>query len=208
MTCRSKDIKELLPAYQGKTLSPADTDRIENHLSACEDCAREARLLGMLAVEPVPDPGEAFWQAMPGRVFREVQAHKQQKTLQGLPFGLGWLIMPRWAWAAAAVFLVAAVMLLLDRPVPVDIASNMLPENGSSNGYLLPVETIDMAELTDIEIDSVDLWATEELALLRDEIIDLFRTSTDISIDDRLAELDAQELEQLSDLLDTQDEEG
>lgn len=208
MTCRSKDIKELLPAYQDKTLSPADTDRIEKHLSACEDCAREARLLGMLAAEPVPDPGEAFWAAMPGKIFREVQAQNRRKALPGSRFGRGWLIIPRWAWAAAAVFLVAAVMLLLDRPVPVYIASNALPENGSSNGYLLPVETIDMAELTDIEIDSVDLWATEELALLRDEIIYLFRTSTDISLDDRLAELDAQELEQLSDLLDTHDEEG
>ena len=98
--------------------------------------------------------------------------------------------------------------MLLDRPVTPDIARTELPENGSSYGDLLPAEPIDMAELTDIEIDSVDLWATEELALLRDEVSDTLRTGTDISLDDRLAELDSQELEQLSRMLDTQDEEG
>ena len=208
MTCNDLDIKELLPAYQGKMLSPTDNDRIEKHLSACEDCRTELSLLRMMSEEPVPDPGEAFWAAMPGRIFREVQAQKQQKASHRLPFGRGMLILPRWAWAAAAVFLVAAVVLLLDRPVPLDTARNALPENGSSYGDLLPAEPVDMADLTDGEIDTVDVWATEELALMRDEVSDMFRTSTDISIDDRLAELDTQELEQLSRMLDTQDEEG
>jgi len=161
----------------------------------------------MMSEEPVPDPGEAFWAAMPGRIFREVEAQKQQNASPWLPFGRGTLIFPRWVWAAAAVFLVAAVVLLLDRPVPLDIARNALPENGSSYGDL-PADPVDMAELTGIEIDSVDLWASEELALLRDDASDTFRASTDISLDDRLAELDSQELDQLSRMLDTQDEEG
>jgi len=208
MTCDNFDIKELLPAYQRRMLSPADTDRIEKHLAACGDCNAELTILRMMYEEPVPDPGEAFWAAMPGRIFREVQAHDRQKASQWLPFGLGRLIIPRWAWAAAAVFLVASAALLLDRPAPMDFAFNTPQENGSSYGDALLAEPVDMAELTDIEIDSVDLWATGELALLRDDVIDMFRTSTDISLDDRLAELDTQELEQLSTMLDTQDEEG
>ena len=208
MTCNNLDIKELLPAYQGRILSPADTDRIEKHLSSCEDCRTELSLLHMMTEEPVPDPGEAFWAAMPGRIFREVQAQQPQMVLQGLLTGRGWTIIPRWAWATAAVFLVAAVLLFLERPVPLDIARNALQENGASYGDLLPAETVDMEELTDIEIDAVDLWATKELALWHDEFSDMFRTSTDISFDDRLTELDSQELEQLSRMLDTQDEEG
>ena len=209
MTCDDLDIKELLPAYQGKVLSPIDNDRIEKHLFTCEDCRIELSLLRMMSEDPVPDLGGAFWAAMPGKIFREVQVQEQRKASQWLPFGLWRHIIPRLAWSAAAVFLVAVVMLLLDRPVPLDIASNTLTENGSSYGDLLLAEPVDMAELTDIEIDSVDIWATtEELALLRDEVIDMFRNSTDISIDDGLAELDAQELEQFSRKLDTQDEEG
>jgi hypothetical protein len=206
MTCNDLNIKGLLPAYQGKMLSPADTGRIEKHLSGCEDCRTELSLLHMLSGEPVPDPGEAFWAAMPGRIFREVQAQQPPTMLQRLPGGRGWTIIPRWTWAAAAVFLVAAAFLLLDRPETPEIARTTVPENGSSYGDLLSSETVDMAELTDIEIDSVDLWATEELSLLREEVIDSFRTSTDISIDDRLAELNARELERLMSILDTQEE--
>ena len=206
MTCSDLYIKGLLPAYQGKRLSAADTDRIKKHLSGCEDCRTELSLLHMLSEEPVPDPGEAFWAAMPGRIFREVRAQQRQTVLQRLFSGRGWTIIPRWTWAAAAVFLVAAAFLLLDRPETPETARTTLPENGSSYGDLLSSETVDMAELTDIEIDSVDLWATEELSVLRDEVIDSFRTGTDISIDDRLAELDAQELEQFMSMLDTQEE--
>jgi hypothetical protein len=208
MTCKSKEIQALLPAHLEQSLDQESQAGVERHVAVCEDCRTELALLRMMSEEPVPDPGEAFWAAMPGRIFREVEAQKQQKASPWSPFGRGTLIFPRWAWAAASVVLVAAVALLLDRPVPLDIARNALPENGSSYGDLVPAEPVDMAELTDIEIDSVDLWATEELALLRDEVIDMFRTSTDISIDDRLAELDTQELEQLSRMLDTQDEEG
>jgi len=204
----SKEIQTLLPAHLEQSLDQESRVGVERHLEVCEDCRTELALLRMMSEEPVPDPGEAFWAAMPGRIFREVEAQKKQKASPWLPFGRGTLIFPRWAWAGASVFLVAAVILLLDRPVPLDIARTALPETGSSYGDLIPAEPIDMAELTDIEIDSVDLWATEELALLRDDASDMFGTSTDISLDDRLSELDSQELDQLSRMLDTQDEEG
>ncbi|MEK6744317.1 MAG: zf-HC2 domain-containing protein [Nitrospirota bacterium] len=208
MACKSKEIQALLPAHLEQSLDQESQAGVERHMAVCEDCRAELALLRMMSSEPVPDPGEAFWAAMPGRIFREVQAQTQQNASQGPRFGWGMLVTPRWAWAAAVIFLIAAVVLFLDRPVPVDIASNALPENGSSNGYLLPGDPIDLAELTDIEIDSVDLWATGELALLKDEVIDMFRTSADISLDDRLAELDTQELEHVIRMLDTQDEEG
>jgi hypothetical protein len=208
MMCNDLDIKALLPAYLDKMLSLSDNDRIEKHLFTCEDCRTELSLLRMLSEEPVPDPGGAFWAAMPGKIFREVQAQEQRKSFQWLPFGWGRLIIPRWAWAAATVFLVTVVVFFLARPAPLDIAYDSPQENGASYGDLLLAEPVDMAELTDVEIDSVDIWATGELALLRDDVIDIFKTSPDISIDDRLAELDAQELEHFSRKLDTENEEG
>jgi len=208
MTCKSKELQALLPALLERSLDRESQTDVERHVALCEGCSTELALLRMMSEEQVPDPGEAFWAAMPGRIFREVQTQKQRKAFKWFPFGREWFIIPRWAWAATAVFLVATGVLLLGRPAPLDITRTALTENGPSYGDLLTVDPIDMAELSDIEIDSVDLWATEELALLRDEVIEIFRNSTDISIDDRLAELDTQELEQLSRMLDTQDEEG
>lgn len=208
MTCKNKELQALLPAHLERSLDRESQSGVERHIAECEDCRAELALLRMMSEEPVHDPGEAFWAAMPGRIFREVQTRQQRKASRWLPFGSERFIVPRWAWAAAAVFLVSTVVFLLDRPAPLDSARTALPENGFSYADLLPAEPVDMAELNEVEIDSVDIWATEELALLREEIIDIFRTSTDISIDDRLADLDSQELEQLSRMLDTQDEEG
>jgi hypothetical protein len=208
MTCKSKEIQSLLPAYLERSLDQDSRSGVERHMADCEDCRTELALLRLISKEPVPDPGEAFWAAMPGRIFREVQAQQQRKASQWLPFGGVRFIVPRWGWATTAVILITAVVFLLDRPAPLDTARTALPENGSSYADLLPAEPVDMAELTDVEIDSVDIWATEELALLREDIVDMFRTSTDISIDDKLADLDSQELERLSRMLDTQDEEG
>jgi hypothetical protein len=162
----------------------------------------------MLSDESVPDPGEAFWAAMPGRIYREVRAQQPETMLQKLFGGTGRPVFRRWTWAAAAAVLLVTVALFLDRPETPEIAYINAPENGPSYGDLLSTETVDMTELTDVEIDSVNLWATDELAQLQEDAIDIFRTSPDITLDDRLAELDSQELEQLSKMLDTQDEEG
>ena len=112
MTCKNKEIQALLPAHLEQSLDQESQAGVERHVAVCEDCRTELALLRMMSEEPVPDPGEAFWAAMPGRIFRAVEAQKQQKASQWLPFGLGRFIIPRWAWAAAAaVFLVAAVVL-------------------------------------------------------------------------------------------------
>jgi len=208
MTCRSKEIQTLLPAYLEQSLDQESLAVVARHLTGCEDCALELTLLRAMASEAVPDPGEAFWAALPGRIFREVQAQEQLKASSWSPFGRGMFIIPRWAWASAAVFLIAAGVLLLDRPVPTDLARTALPENGSSSGDLLPAEPVDLAELNDSEIDTVDRWVTGELALLRDDLLDLLMNANDVSIDERLAELNEQELNRLSTKLDEYEEEG
>ena len=73
MLCKNNTIKEMLPEYVADALEEEDMARVREHLIACSDCAQEAALLRMMADEPVPDPGEAFWAEMPGRVYRAVQ---------------------------------------------------------------------------------------------------------------------------------------
>ncbi len=68
--CKDTTIKELLPAYREQALDRTEMLMIENHLASCEDCRNELSLLRMMAEEAVPDPGEAFWAAMPGRVYQ------------------------------------------------------------------------------------------------------------------------------------------
>ena len=206
--CTDKNIQELLPAYLEKALDQDERSRVELHLSACEDCRSEIALLRVLAAEPVPDPGEAFWAAMPGRIERAVRAEEERKRSwwrSNVPLSL---TLPRWAWATAVVLLMAALSLLLVRPAPMRNARITAPERGTYQNAPTAADVLELADLSEDEVDAVDLWASEELALLQDDIIDIFRNGADTGLDDRLTELNAEELEALSRMLDDQNEEG
>jgi anti-sigma factor RsiW len=206
--CTNKDIQELLPAYLEQALDSDERSRVELHLSRCGECRAEVEILRVLAAEPVPDPGDAFWAAMPGRVKRAMHAEEERKASwwrSSVPLSL---TLPRWAWAAAAVMVVAAVSWVLVRPVPVRSSRVAAPSNGTYQNTLTTTDVLELADLSESEVDAVDLWATEELALLQDDSIDTFRNGADLNLDDRLTELNAEELESLSRMLDSQNEEG
>ena len=101
-SCTDKTIKDLLPAYREQGLDPQEIDRVRMHLESCGDCCAELSLLGLLAEESAPDPGEAFWLAMPERVHRAVREEKEKKRRFGLSLILDRFILPRWVWTAAA----------------------------------------------------------------------------------------------------------
>lgn len=205
--CTNKDIQELLPAYLEQAIRQDERSRVEGHLSSCGDCRMELELLRVLASEPVPDPGEEFWAAMPGKVYRQVRSEEQRtRSWWGSRVPLS-LALPRWAWAAA-VLIVAAASWLLVLSAPVRSARVATPERGSFRTTLTPADVMELADLSDTEVDAVDLWATGELALLQDDYLDIMRNSADLSIDDRLTELNAEELESLSRMLDSHSEEG
>jgi len=208
MTCKNSDIQGLLPAHLEQTLDLAAQANVERHLASCADCRAEIEILRALAEEPVPDPGEAFWAAQPGRVFRALRREEERRRSwwgSRVPLSIS---LPRWAWTAAAVMIVATVSWLVVRPAPVHIARVASPERSAVRTTLIPADTMELADLSDIEVDAVDLWATEELALLQDDYLDIIRNSADLSIDDRLTELNAEELESFSRMLDDQREEG
>ena len=207
MTCKNKDIRQLLPAHLEGILDPSAQREVEQHLAACHDCRTEIDMLRLLAAENVPDPGEAFWAALPGRIYRGVQ-EQQQRGAGMLTRALDQFLRLRWALSAmAAVLLVVSLAWFLTRSAPLQLAETGSTESAASYDDMLDPGTIEIAELGDTELRSLDAWASGELVALIGEASDLFTNSQDLSLDDRIAELNTQELEQLSRKLDEYAEE-
>lgn len=212
MRCNDAIIKELLPSYLEGRLADKEKERIALHLSSCEDCRTELALLRTMAEAPVPDPGEDFWAALPGTVHREVRRNQdREQERRGVPTGLWHLFRSfRWAGATAAVVLVALVAgYLMLQPASRRVAGKQLPDTGGIYVDVLASEQVRISELDSPEIKSLDSWARKELASLslQEGITDMFLNAPEGAIDDRLADMSTQELEHLSSMLDTQNEE-
>ena len=208
MKCNNKYIKEMLPAYLEEGLEPDEKLRMKSHLKACEDCRAELALLRMMAEEPVPDPGGAFWQTMPERVFRSVQQEKKRgkrsilSALPGRPF------LRRWAWATAAVGLAAVVSWLLVRPAPIgDIARPDLPENGISFEDIVPLEPVSVAGLSSTELNAATQWAQNELAPMSEAVAQDAPGNTPKDVYEDLMELSPEELDRVYEMLKTRERE-
>jgi anti-sigma factor RsiW len=208
MTCRNRDVRELLPTHLERKLDEAARTNVELHLASCGDCRTELEILRLLAADAVPDPSDAFWAAMPGRIYREVQEQRQRERQRGLPFILDRFLRPRWVVSAAVVLLVASVAWFFTFPAPVKMADTGSPDSGASYEDVLDPGQIELAELGDRELQSLDAWASGELTALMGESTDLFTNGQDLTIDDKLVELNTQELERLSKKLDEYGEEG
>ncbi len=211
MRCDRTDIKELLPAYLEAGIPDSDRERIELHLTSCGDCKMELSLLRTMAEEKVPDPGEAFWAALPERIFRDVRRQDQKE--RGRPRGLSALFgptfAPRWAWAAAALAVITTVIVVWYalRPAPFEMAGKQFPDTGGVYVDVLASDQVRIAELSSPEVDSLDAWASTELAPLEEEVIDMFLNAPEGAVDERLADMNTQELEHLSSMLDEENEE-
>ncbi len=208
MTCRNRDIRELLPGHLERKLDQAARTNVEQHLASCGDCRTELEILRVLAAEAIPDPGEAFWAAMPGRVYREVRKQRQRGSFWRLPGFLERFLIPRWVVSAAVVLLVVSLAWFLTPPAPLKMAETGSPDSGASYEDMLDPGQVELADLSGNELDSLDSWASGELATLLDAAADLPSNGQDLSIDDKLVELNTQELEQLSKKLDEYKEEG
>lgn len=159
----------------------------------------------MLSEEAVADPGEAFWAAMPGRVFHSVQEQKAKKWFVNL-----WLkeqlAPPRWIFAAATVCAIVVLSFFIARGL------RQGPDAASSNDELseevLANASVHVADLNQNELDRVDDWAGAELTSIAREaepVVLSGRSSTDIYED--LAELNAAEIDRLSKTIDEQEHE-
>ena len=204
MKCRNKDIKELLPAYAEQGLAPSDRLRVEEHLASCADCAGEAALLSVVTGEPVPDPGDAFWDEMPETVYRAVRAEEARKaaTTRDISSLLDKLVLPRWAWVTASIGIVAMVSWLVLHPAAVDMA-----EITEEYAYAEAESTliVDLDDLGTGELETISGWADSQFASLGGEFDESAFNGTPQEIDEELGELTAQELERFSRILERMD---
>ena len=211
MTCRDNTIKELLPLYAAEALDEAAAGLVQAHLSSCPDCQSELSLLQALASEPVPDPGQVFWNTMPARVFQAVQEQKTKR--KGLDFSwLGaTLRLPRWTWAAASlvvVFLVSWIIVIsgvrMDRD-DTDYQDTALLNSADMGG------TVSMTELSGSDLDTLDDWARQELTQIAREAQSVAPSTPLLNLPDdmyeELADMSAPEMDRLNVMLTAYDEE-
>ena len=194
--CNNRNIQELLPAYREETLDPSDRIRLEHHLASCEDCRVELALLSVIADEPFPVPDEAFWAGMPDRIYREIQSGEQQKKKRFVLSGLlGSMFLTRWAWAPAAVIVIAAVSWFMVRSASVDIVHTEATIEDFA------AEQVNLAELSSAELDAATQWAQNEFAPIQEAITSDTQEHTARDLSEDLSELTARELDQVYEML-------
>jgi hypothetical protein len=207
--CNEKAIKELLPAYLEQVLVRAEKIDVESHLASCDDCRSELSFLRMMAEETVPDPGEAFWAAMPDRVYQAVQKQQTKKKTFGLAGLFDWMTLPRWTWAAATVGTVLIISWLIVTPL------QKKTEMTQSQGVEFADETVDtdtgavsVSSLDHDELSTIDSWAGGELASIDQETEQVLGNRRDADIYEELEALNASEVERLSKMLEQIKREG
>src|SRR5574341_664410 len=201
MKCTDNTIKDLLPAYLEQGLDRDEQLRVEGHLATCEDCRTELALLRMVSEEEVPDPGEAFWASMPGRVRRAVQEQQSGKRTFDLARIIDWMVLPRWALAAATIGVVALVSLLLIRPAPQNLVQPTLPENGTTIEDMATAEPLNVAELSTAEFDAAAQWAQNEYAPIQETIGEAASDNLERDISEELSDLSPRELDRVLEML-------
>ncbi len=205
--CKDKAVKELLPLYREQALDQTEILMIENHLASCEDCRNELSLLRFMREENVPDPGETFWSAMPGRVYQSVQTRKAERRT----FGLAWLVdrmtLPRRTWVSAIVGTVLLISWFIIRPVQKE--PKMPPLQGSEFAEeTMPAEQVNVGELDRDELATIDTWAGTELASIAHETEQVLGNGQDSDVFEEIPELNKREAEQLMQKIDERMKEG
>jgi len=215
MKCFDDTIKDLLPAYQMQVLDHAEEDRIRKHLEKCEDCRTELSLLRMMSEEPMPDPGEAFWASMPGRVYREVEESRNAKKNT---FDLSWLwdrfIHLRWTWAAAAVGVVLVISWFAFRSPQKALEPSLSQSNEFADEIMIATspdtesDAIHLSELDRQDLDMVDNWAGREFTSIAQDVDPAVVLPPEAEISEEFADLNAGEMDRLSTMLSREEEEG
>jgi len=208
--CTDKDIKELLPAYLEAKLEQSEKLRIEDHLGSCEDCREETSLLRVMAGETIPDPGEAFWATMPDRVYRAAREQSPGRKTFDLDRILDWMTLPRWAWAGAAIGVVLVISWSILLPLKTGQETDLSQEYDFTDEVMTAdlMGALNLAELGNNELTSVEGWAGKELASIALEAEPVIINNHDSDLSEELAELNLHETERLSKMIDQLKEEG
>jgi len=192
--CNDTTIKELLPAYREQTLDPAENLLVESHLASCDECRTELSLLRLMAEETVPDPGEAFWTAMPDRIYQAVQKSRTKKK----SFDLSWLFdrmaLPRWAWAAATVGAVLIISWFVFTPLQNRPETPQPQGDGGYAGVTVTAGSVSVADLDEDELSTIDSWTGSELGSIAQEAEPVLGPGRDADIYEAFEDLNAREV--------------
>lgn len=208
MKCTDANIKDLLPAYLERQLELPERGLVENHLASCRDCRVELSLLRMMAEEAVvPDPGVAFWDAIPGRVYHAIQRQKTAKKSSGLVRLFDWMDLPRWGWTAAtaAVILILSWFIIRPGPKGPELARMYVYEFTDERGN---TRSVSLSELDNSELSTINTWAGNELSSIAREAGQIVGSGRDTDLDDELGYLNEREVEQLAKMLEQIRREG
>ncbi|MDH4162465.1 MAG: zf-HC2 domain-containing protein [Nitrospirota bacterium] len=196
MTCTNTHLREMLPSFLEGSLDAEGMALVRGHIARCSECSDELELLGMMSDEQVPDPGEAFWAALPDRVYRETQRTLAEKRTRSGWLREWWSGMPvRGAIAFAMIVLVSLVLL---RP-----AHRIQPETTGRIGDTTLEDLYDgpaaVADLGPSDITLLNDWLEREITVLRQ---DLGRTAISANgfgrtLDEDLSTMDREELDDL-----------
>lgn len=211
MECRDIKIKELLPEHAAGKLRGDALDRVERHLGSCADCRGEMDLLRMLAAEPVPEPGPAFWEGFPGKVYREVQKEKAVGKRRWYPFRLlDIVVFPGWAPVAAllSVVTIAAVLAWYGSR---HFGETPRTETLSQNEYLFEEPEAPLHEyLSGLDEDGlreVDSWSERELVAVAGEIEDAGLNGSRGDYSGEISRMNEEELRRFSSMLEAWEKE-
>jgi len=208
MSCKDKNIKEFLPAYREEVLDQQELLRIEQHLDSCADCRGELALLRAMSEDDVPDPGEAFWVAIPGRVFRAVQEEKM--GIRSFDPARLWNLLTTYRLTAAAAT-ISILLILAWFTVRQEGKSQV---TALSNRYELSDEIMATdnpleGELDPSELETAAAWANAQLTSVSAE---LARSPDDgffdAGVNEEISDLDAKEIDHLANEIKQWKEEG
>jgi len=207
MKCTNTTIKDLLPAYLERQLDEPERGLVENHLGSCRDCRAEVSLLRMVVEETVPDPGVAFWDAIPGRVYHAVQREKTAKKSSVFGRLFDWMDLPRWGWTAATAVIILILSWFIIRPEPKgpELARLYVYEFIDETGN---TESVSLSDLDNSELSTINSWAGAEISSIAREAGQIVGNGLDADLDEELGDLNEREVQQLSEMLEQIRREG
>ncbi len=200
--CNDRTIKELLPAYREQALDQSEKLKVADHLASCGDCRTELSFLRMMAEETVPDPGEAFWAAMPDRVAQAVQQRQTKKKAFDLSRLLDRMVFPRWTWAAATMGMVLIISWFVISPFHKGTEISPKSQGNEFADETTAAGSLSVSDLDHDELGTIDTWAGSELASIAQEAEPVLGNRRNTDIHEELEELNVSEIEQLSKMLE------
>jgi hypothetical protein len=206
--CNDKTIKELLPAYLEQALDQSEKLKVAGHLASCDDCRTELSFLRMMAEEPVPDPGEAFWAEMPDRLSQAVRQRQTKNKVFDLSRLLDRMVFPRWTWAAATMGTVLIISWFIISPLHKGTEMPTPSQGDEFSDETTAAGSLSVSDLDHDELGTIDTWAGGELASIAQEAEPVLGNRRNTDIHEELEELNGSEIEQLSKMLEHIGREG